>query len=245
MDMLFKMFEELPRLGPGDRESTLKALSKVKDLPDNPIILDIACGKGDQTIDLAENTNGRIIATDVYDPYLNCLASKLKDKGLQNRVEIKNMSMMDLDFDDESFDLIWSEGAIDIMGFKNGLKEWKPILKKNGYIVISSITLFKDKKIIPDEVKAFLESEVHQYFTRDDNIQIIQDLGYKDIDSFKLPTESWWDYYNPFLEKKDELLKKFENNQEGLDIVNDFYEEVMIYKKYSEFYGYVFYIMQK
>ena len=245
MEMIFKMFEYLPRLGPGDRESTLKALSMIKDLPENPLILDIACGKGEQTIGLLENTNSKIIATDVYDPFLDCLSDKLKSKGLQNRVEIKNMSMTDLDFDKESFDLIWSEGAIDIMGFKNGLSKWKPILKKNGYIVVSNITWFKNREVVPKEVKAFLEGYVHKIFTTEDYIKIIEELGYKYIDSFKLPESSWWKFFNPFLEKKDELLKNFENNKAGIDIVKDFSEQINIYRKYSEYYGYVFYIMQK
>ncbi|MGE5484827.1 MAG: hypothetical protein ACM3X4_07420 [Ignavibacteriales bacterium] len=50
------------------------------------------------------------------------------------------MSMLQLSFPPESFDLIWSEGAIYIMGFGNGLTAWKPLLRRGGYVVVSELS---------------------------------------------------------------------------------------------------------
>jgi hypothetical protein len=44
----------LTREGPGDNKSTQRAYRMLKDLPKNPCILDIGCGLGMQTVDLAK-----------------------------------------------------------------------------------------------------------------------------------------------------------------------------------------------
>lgn len=49
-----------------------------------------------------------------------------------------------MDFVPESFDLIWAEGYIYIIGFKKGLQDWKKFLKPGGYLICSEISWFKD-----------------------------------------------------------------------------------------------------
>jgi len=58
-----------------------------------------------------------------------------------------------MDFPEESFDIIWAEGSIYIIGFEKGLLEWKPMLKKGGYVAASELTWLK--KDIPEELKSF------------------------------------------------------------------------------------------
>ncbi len=92
-------------------------------------IADIGCGSGAHTIVLAQNTNGQITAVDLFPEFLGKLDNKAKELGLHNRIKILEKSMEDLPFDNEEFDIIWSEGAIYNMGFETGLKEWKNYLK--------------------------------------------------------------------------------------------------------------------
>lgn len=47
--------------------------------------------------------------------------------------------MFELPFSANTFDIIWSEGAIFIIGFEQGLREWKPFLKLGGYLVLSEL----------------------------------------------------------------------------------------------------------
>lgn len=58
-----------------------------------------------------------------------------------------------MDFVPESFDLIWAEGYIYIIGFKKGLQDWKKFLKPGGYLICSEISWFKD--IFSDKFKKF------------------------------------------------------------------------------------------
>lgn len=46
VELLVKLHAGLPRLGPGNEASTLKALALCEQLPERPEILDIGCGTG-------------------------------------------------------------------------------------------------------------------------------------------------------------------------------------------------------
>lgn len=70
MDVFFEIHRDLPREGPGNNESTRKAFHLLNGLPSQPNILDIGCGPGMQTIEIAKMTNGKIIAIDTHEPFL-------------------------------------------------------------------------------------------------------------------------------------------------------------------------------
>ncbi len=95
-------------------------------------ILDVGCGSGAQTRDLTGFTAGTVIAVDNHQPFLDSIASWTGKDSLFGRIKTVCASMDALPFEKEQFDLIWSEGAIFIMGFEQGLNAWKPLVKKGG-----------------------------------------------------------------------------------------------------------------
>ena len=149
MQYFFDIHSDLPREGPGDRESTSKAFSMLKDLNKNPRILDIGCGPGMQTLDLADLTDGKIIAVDFHQPFLDHLSEKARKKGVADRVQVVYADMASLNFEPETFDLIWSEGAAYIMEVENALTSWKRLLKKRGYLAITEIAPRLRKENLP------------------------------------------------------------------------------------------------
>ena len=44
--------------------------------------------------------------------------------------------MFEMSFLDDSFDIIWAEGSIYLIGFERGLKEWRQFIKPNGFLVV-------------------------------------------------------------------------------------------------------------
>ena len=78
------------------------------------------------------------------------------------------------------------------------------------------------------------------------NIAIIQKAGYQLIDHFVLPPEAWWDDYYFHIENKLSLLKiKYQTEPEPMEVIENEELEIELYRKYHDYYGYVFYIMQK
>jgi ubiquinone/menaquinone biosynthesis C-methylase UbiE len=68
----------LPRQGPGDAASTTRAFAMLALKTDKPRILDVGCGPGAQTIDLARLSNGAITALDSGQTFLDELEARIK-----------------------------------------------------------------------------------------------------------------------------------------------------------------------
>src|SRR5512137_2857620 len=98
MDIFWELHQDLPREGPGDNASTLKALSFIANLPPQPAILDIGCGPGMQTIELAKHTRAQITAIDTHQPFLDKLEERAHAEGVSDKIRTVNMSMFALEF---------------------------------------------------------------------------------------------------------------------------------------------------
>ena len=80
--VFWEVHNGLPSEGPGDNKSTQKAYMMLARLPENPHILDVGCGPGMQPIELAKLSNGRLVALDNHQPFLEILRRGLKNKVL-------------------------------------------------------------------------------------------------------------------------------------------------------------------
>jgi SAM-dependent methyltransferase len=109
--LFWEIHSGLPREGPGDNDSTRRALAMVHGLPARPRILDVACGPGMQTLALAQASAGTIVALDTHRPFLTEAARRAAAAGLTARIAAVNASMRAMPFADGGFDLIWCEGA--------------------------------------------------------------------------------------------------------------------------------------
>jgi ubiquinone/menaquinone biosynthesis C-methylase UbiE len=246
-EMNFELFYEIhsgmPRQGPGDRRSTEKAYRLMRGLPEKPAILDIGCGPGKQTIDLLRISDGTITAVDNHRPYLDQLSEQVKKSGLEHRVKKSEGDMTDLRFPDRSFDVVWSEGAIFVIGFARGLTQWKRLLKPGGFMAVSELTKLRPDP--PDEAKAFWEGAYPPMLDTGSNGEAIEEAGYENVGHFTLPEEAWWeDYYNPLQERVLLLKEKHQDNAEMLGMLSEKEKEMSFFRKYSHFYGYVFYVMR-
>jgi ubiquinone/menaquinone biosynthesis C-methylase UbiE len=135
----FEIHSGLPREGPGCFAATQRAFDMLT-LPPRPKILDVGCGPGQQTMDLASMCEGEIVALDNHAPYLAEVRARAARLGFSRRVTACLGDMAKLPFPSGSFDCIWSEGAIYIIGFARGLELWRPFLKPGGFIAVSEIT---------------------------------------------------------------------------------------------------------
>jgi ubiquinone/menaquinone biosynthesis C-methylase UbiE len=241
--LFFEIHNDLPREGPGDHKSTMKALSMLHELQDNPYILDVGCGPGMQTIDILDFTNGTIVAVDNHQPFLDQLSERVLQRAMGDRIQIVNADMTSMDFPPTTFDLIWSEGAAYIMGFENALNTWKVFLKKQGYLAVTELTWIRSSP--PEDVRRYFDKWYPAMKNIESNLDVIRHVGYSVVGHFTLPKSSWWDhYYIPIEEKLPGFREKYKGNPEALAMADLHEMEIDMYRKYSDFYGYVFYMMK-
>ncbi|MCW4016426.1 MAG: methyltransferase domain-containing protein [Candidatus Bathyarchaeota archaeon] len=241
--VFWEIHNGLPREGPGDNQSTRKAYMLLKDLPKNPRILDIGCGPGMQTRQLAKLSKGQIVALDFHQPFLEQLKNSARKEGLLDRIKVVNGTMFNLNYEDNSFDLIWSEGAIFVIGFEKGLREWRRLLAPDGYVVVSEMSWLQPD--LPDEAVEFMKQVYPVIKTVEENLDVAQKSGYRIIDSFVLPSKSWWDNYYNWIEAKLPAMKvKHKDNKDALQYIACEETEIEMFRNYSDYYGYVFYILQ-
>jgi hypothetical protein len=151
--------------------------------------------------------------------------------------------MLEMKFDSNSFDVIWSEGAAYIYGFEKALVDWQYFLKDNGYLVFSELCWFKET--IPEELKNFFQVYPAMKNIKE-NIKIIKSHGLNLLAHFKLPESSWWNnYYLPLEKRIFELRNKYKEEEKKLNTLDDIYVEIEMFRKYSKYYGYAFFIMKK
>lgn len=243
---LFKdIHHGLPRQGPGSRETTLKALSSCTDLPEAVQVLDVGCGPGAQSIVLAEALpKAHITAIDLYPFFLEELEERAAEKGLSERIETKQMNMLKMPFEAESFDLIWAEGSAYIMGFLNAVRDWHKLLKPGGYLAVSEICWLQEERSKP--LVDFWKQAYNSMRDLDSLIQEISKFDYKMLEYFVLPNSAWWDeYYTPLSERLPGLVAKYGDNPTASAIVMENNTEIEMRRQYPNEYGYAFFVLQK
>jgi ubiquinone/menaquinone biosynthesis C-methylase UbiE len=242
-EVFYELFAGQPRQGPGDSGSTAKALSLITPRPIAPRILDIGCGSGTQTLDLVRLTNGTIVAVDNYQPLLETLRQKATALGVSQRITIMNADMGNLQLPDQQFDIIWSEGAIFVIGFDKGLQEWKRLLKPGGYIAVTEAAWLKPDP--PAVLFEFWNREYPAIRSIDQNLRATAEAGYSIVGHFTLPDSSWWDqYYTPLEANVRTMRSKYAGNEEALSVIEAAQLEIDLHRKYSAYYGYVFFVMR-
>ena len=244
MEYFYELFEALPRGGPGDNRSTRRAFNAIPKLPEQPLILDIGCGPGVQTIELAKISKGTIIALDNHQAFLDKLMKKAKEKELLDHIVPKNRSMLDMDFEENTFDIIWSEGALYFMGFQNGLRRCHQLLRDDGYLAVTELVYLVSNP--PAPLIQYFQREYPDIKVVKDKIDLIQKEKYHLISNFTLPKSSWLDsFYLPMEEELTRLYKKYGGNEIALGVFEEMKNEIDLYRQFSDFYGYEFFIMQK
>jgi SAM-dependent methyltransferase len=243
-DLFFEVYENLPRQGPGNRACATKAFALCQELYDIPAILDLGCGVGGQTFQLAELSSGTILAIDSHAPSIERLQAAIIERGLSHRVSAMVGDMACLEQAPESFDLIWSEGALYSIGLRDALRICHELLRPGGYLVFTDAIWRKENP--PSAVKASFDLDYPTMGSLNDDVTAIQDCGYELVGHFTLPDEAWWDdFYTPMETRINELRNKYTNDAEASAILDQLAEEPNMHRRYSDFYAYEFFVARR
>lgn len=243
MDLFFEVHQGLPREAPGSDADTQRAIDLLPTMAD-PRILDIGCGPGAQTLVLARQLGGTVLALDTHQPFLDELQSRAQKAGLSERITTVRQSMFEMGFEPYSFDLLWSEGAIYIYGLEEALRDWSKLLRKGGCLGLTEAVWLKDGP--PAEIAEFWGTAYPAMRHYKDILDLIPSAGYKILGYFILPESSWQDtYYKPMLERIDALREKYAGDEDAQAQLDEEQQEVNLYHLYHDWYGYAFFVMQK
>lgn len=190
---------------------------------DNPRILDIGCGSGVPTLELARLSGGNVTGMDIDMPKLEKLKTKASEEGLGERVKVMKCSILEMNFEDESFDIVWAEGSIAVIGFENGIREWRRLLKRDGYFVVHDSLLGTEGKI-----------------------ESIREAGYELIDYFTIRKEVWMNkYLIPLKESVEEFDRCCEPDGENSEEISLYRKEIEAFESQPDLNESVFFIMKK
>jgi arsenite methyltransferase len=121
-------------------------------LNEGETVLDIGCGAGFDTLIAARQVgeSGRVIALDMTDAMIEKAAAGAREMGLRN-VEFRKGLMESLPLDDESVDVVISNGVVNLTPDKiTVMREIHRVLRPGGRVQIADILVHKE---VPQSAK--------------------------------------------------------------------------------------------
>jgi SAM-dependent methyltransferase len=245
----FKLLADLhkpgKRQGPGGDRETRQAIELAMLDEDTPLkIADIGCGTGASALQLARSLNAEITAVDFLPEFVEELDRRAAGERMGGKIDPVVGSMENLEFEQEAFDVIWSEGAIYNMGFQRGVSDWMRFLRPGGVLAVSEITWLSNDR--PPEIQRYWQGQYPEIASASSKMGILENTGYSPIGYFALPKCCWTDnYYRPLQRGFGPFLARHNDSEQARAIVSAEEQEIALYEKYGEHYSYGFYIARK
>jgi SAM-dependent methyltransferase len=237
----FEIFESIPRGGPGDPTSTRRALSMMTDLPAQPRVLELGCGPGSGAANLARLSGGRVAALDLHAPFVVQQDAAARKEGLTNRLDPVCGDMRAAPFPPAVFDLVWSEGALYSIGFREGLAVCLRLVKPGGYVAVSEAVWTIPHP--PGEAFKWWTAQYADIASIDEKAAIVSGIGVEIVGHFTLPREAWWDhFYVPIRARLDGLRHAWAGDEVGLQVVAEFDTEIAMFERWGHTYSYEFFV---
>jgi len=174
--------------------------------------------------------------------FLDQLEANARSEGLAERIETRVGDMGELDdLADESFDLLWCEGAIYNIGFEQGLRSWRRLLVRGGGLAVSeAVWLVEDP---PAEAAAYWQAEYPAITSVEENLATLERCGYRPRGHFVLPEADWWaEYYDILEHRLEEFRALWRDEPAGQSVVDDHAREIELTRRHLGTFGYVFFV---
>ena len=245
IQLLIDLHRNTDRQGPGGEAETRLALRLTGLDPAAPLeVADIGCGTGSSTLLLARELNAQVTAVDLAREFIDELRNRADEQGLADRITARVASMDDLPFEDASFDLVWSEGAVYNIGFERGVTEWRRFLRPGGILAVSEITWLTDSR--PAELDRYWSEAYPEIDTASAKLSVLERAGYTPVGYFVLPERCWLDhYYLPLERGFESFLESHAHSAKARTLLQAEREEIAFYREYRRYFSYGFYIARK
>lgn len=241
IEAMISLHRGLRRQGPGDPSLSLRILEELPALPVEPRIADLGCGAGDASILLAKHFRRPVRAVELAKPFLDDLKIFAAEAGVAELIEPIAADMGALNWEPGSVDLLWSEGAAYNLTFAGALQAWQPLLAPGGIAVISDATWLEPNP--PTEIDAYWNEGYPHMGDEATNRQRAEDAGFTCLGIHRLSSEAWWSsYYQPLQERISALRAHADPAMQA--VIAESEAEMDLFRRYSNAYGYAFYVLQ-
>ena len=143
-------------MAPGGPGNVAKMLSGIE--TQGKRLLDIGCGIGGPACEMALTFGADVVGIDLEAPLVERANRRAAKLGLGERCRFQTVEAGMLPFDDASFDIVTSAGALTQTGDKASLlREIRRVLKPGGYV--SSYEWFKSDGEFSDDMRYWFELE--------------------------------------------------------------------------------------
>ncbi len=238
-DAIDVMFGGMGKLAPGSDADTAAVLHALPRTTFTTVV-DAGCGSGRQTLTLARELGVRVHAVDLHQPFLDDLAQRAQQAGLD--VAPRRLDMADIPREYDDIDLLWSEGAAYSIGFANALSTWLPALASDGYLVVSELCWLTTD---PDaQARDFFAAAYPDMRTVDETAALATAAGYTVLAQRVLPREAWTDgYYDELGPRAQALLTH--PDPEVAAFATETLREIEVFERSPGDYGYVFFVLTR
>ena len=244
--VFFEIHSDMPRESCGSEESTLRALSVVRDiLPKNPIVADMGCGPGSSAIPMAKAMpDATVFGFDLHAPFIAECQQRALQAGVGDRVIAEAADMITPPVEAHSLDLIWCEGAIYNCGVETALARWTDYLKPQGYVVFSEVVWLLPAQDRPVEITEFWQ-EYPAMTDHEGVVSAVESAGYFVLESFNHPEQDWDNYYGPMEAKLSALEAKHAGDPDAAIPLENARHEIRMRRDYAHTYNYRLYVVKQ
>lgn len=184
--------------GPGNVARLLHALA-----PEGKRILDVGCGIGGPAFEMATSHGARVVGIDLELPLIERARQAAAEKGLQDRCQFQTVDRGPLPFEDESFDIVLSSGAITQTSGTAGLiAECYRVLRPGGFLTCYEWT--RTDRPYSEDMKYWFELEGLTYVLEslETLAQRFRDSGFTDVQATDAS-----DWYRAQCRREYDLIK--------------------------------------
>jgi ubiquinone/menaquinone biosynthesis C-methylase UbiE len=123
----------------GQLEATWR-LAQMAELHEAMQVLDVGCGIGGPARTLAAEYGCRVTGIDLTEEFCHAAQVLTARLGMSDRVTFRHGNALDLPFDDESFDLVWTQSVLmNIEDKRRAFGEMRRVLRPSGRLAFSAL----------------------------------------------------------------------------------------------------------
>lgn len=146
-------------------------------------VLEVACNQGDNLIYLQNKYGIRPKGIDLDEETIDQARENIRALGLEDQIQVQLMDAMDLDYSNQSQDLVINEAMLTMFTDENkaqALSEYYRVLRPGGKVLTHDVCLSKEDEDLRKDLSQRVAMSVYP-LTKEKWIGLFESIGFKNI----------------------------------------------------------------